>query len=205
MQTTALTSDQLDTLREVANIGAGHAATALSHMTGRHIRMSIPLVVGLPTDQLPASVAEGDGGRIVAVRTHIRGDLAGDTVLTLSAANARRLCDALLFRTTPDGDQFDDLERSTIMETGNILAGAYLNALAALLHLVLLPSVPELLVASMEGYAASWRRRTNGLALCAATEFAIPEESGDVVLRGTLLHLPDVASLRTILDTLAVR
>jgi chemotaxis protein CheC len=205
MQTTALTPDQLDALREVANIGAGHAATALSQMTGRHIRMSIPLVVGLPADQLPASVAESDGGQIVAVQTRIRGDLAGDTVLTLSAANARRLCDALLSRATPDADPFDDLERSTLMETGNILAGAYLNALASLLHVVLLPSVPELLVASVEEYASIWRQRTNGLALCAATEFAIPEESGDVVLRGTLLHLPDEASLRTILVTLAVR
>src|SRR5438034_8683375 len=77
---------------------------------------------------------------------HMLGDLTGRTLLLFPEAVGRRLCDMLLRRPIGTTNVFDALEQSCLKEAGNILSGAYMNALSDFMGMLLLPSVPSLVV-----------------------------------------------------------
>src|ERR687888_2635899 len=112
---------QLDALREVANIGAGHAATALSQMTNRTIMIAVPEVNVRRLEEVTDLVGRPDEV-VAAVLMHMMGDLTGRTLVLFPEGSARALCD-ILFRRAAGGTQaFDDMARSGLKEAGNILA-----------------------------------------------------------------------------------
>jgi len=192
---------QIDALREVANIGAGHAATALSQMTDRRIMITVPQIhvarledvanlLGQPTDV------------VAAVLMHMLGDLTGRTLLLLPEAAARRLCDMLLRRPAGTTTAFDVLEQSCLKEAGNILSGAYMNALSDFMGMLLLPSVPSLVVDLSSAVLTTTYLNfghERDFVFCVETEFQIEAEEG---LRGYFLLLPDLASLKAIFDAI---
>jgi len=192
---------QIDALREVANIGAGHAATALSQMTDRRIMITVPQIhvarledvsnlLGAPTDV------------VAAVLMHMLGDLTGRTLLLLPEAAARRLCDMLLRRPAGTTTAFDVLEQSCLKEAGNILSGAYMNALSDFMGMLLLPSVPSLVVDLSAAVLTTTYLNfghERDFVFCVETEFQIEAEEG---LRGYFLLLPDLASLKAIFDAI---
>ena len=136
---------QRDALREVANIGAGHAATALSQMTGRTIMISVPEVNISRLEEVPTILGEAEEV-VAAVLMHMMGDLTGRTLVVFPQESARTLCDILLrqpFGTTQD---FGEMEQSGLKEVGNILSSAYMNALSDFMGMMLVPSVPSLAI-----------------------------------------------------------
>jgi chemotaxis protein CheC len=196
-----LTPAERDALREVANIGAGHAATALSQMTGRKIMIDVPEVSIRPLEEAADLVGPPDG-IIAAVLMHMMGDLTGRTLLVLPERAAKGLCGILLRRPeAPDG--FSEMERSTIMETGNILCSAYLNALSDFMGMMLLPSVPALVV-DQAGAVLTTAYLNFGHArdhvICVETSFRF--EGSTELLRGQFILMPDVASLTAIFDAI---
>src|SRR6266568_4078917 len=120
---------QIDALREVANIGAGHAATALSQLTNRKIMISVPQINIVRLEEVPDLLGTPQDV-VAAVLMHMLGDLTGRTLLLFPESVARRVCDMLLRRPVGTTAVFDALEQSCLKEAGNILAGAYLNALS---------------------------------------------------------------------------
>ena len=52
----SLSPMQLDALREIGNIGAGNAATALSQIINRKIDMSVPRLNILPLSEVPGPI-----------------------------------------------------------------------------------------------------------------------------------------------------
>src|SRR3989442_7083497 len=90
---------QIDALREVANIGAGHAATALSQLTDRRIMISVPQINIARLEEVPDLL--GDSQDVVAaVLMHMLGDLTGRTLLLFPDAVAPRPCRKLPRRPT---------------------------------------------------------------------------------------------------------
>src|SRR3989449_11106273 len=83
---------QIDALREVANIGAGHAATALSQMTNRRIMISVPQINVARLEEVPDLLGSPQDV-VAAVLMHMLGDLTGRTLLLFPEAVGRRLCD----------------------------------------------------------------------------------------------------------------
>jgi chemotaxis protein CheC len=77
---TALKERQLDALRETANIGAGHAATALSQMTNSTIMITVPTITIAALEDVPSQIEDGEEP-IAAVLMHMMGDLTGRTLL----------------------------------------------------------------------------------------------------------------------------
>src|SRR5436190_1515815 len=136
---------QIDALREVANIGAGHAATALSQLTNRRIMISVPQINIVRLEEVPDLLGNPQDV-VAAVLMHMLGDLTGRTLLLFPESVGRRVCDMLLRRPVGTTAVFDALEQSCLKEAGNILAGAYLNALSDFMGMLLLPSVPSLVV-----------------------------------------------------------
>ncbi|HUL50053.1 MAG TPA: chemotaxis protein CheC [Gemmatimonadales bacterium] len=194
---------QIDALREVANIGAGHAATALSQMTDRRIMITVPQIIITRLEDVPELL--GDSQAVVAaVLMHMLGDLTGRTLLVLPEAVGRRLCDMLLRRPKGQTASYETLEQSCLKEAGNILAGAYMNALSEFMGMLLLPSVPSLVI-DVAGAVLTTAYLNFGherdFIFCVETEFRFDNGEG---LRGHFLLLPDLASLKAIFDAIRV-
>jgi len=194
---------QVDALREVANIGAGHAATALSQMVGQTIMISVPTINVLALEDIPPQVAAHDEP-VAAVLMHMLGDLTGRTLLVFPRTTAIRLA-ALLLRREPVGDDFTEMEQSAIKEAGNILSSAYMNALSDFMGMMLLPSPPSLAVDMSTAVLTTAYLQFNAdkdLLFCVESEFMMTDLSER--LRGFFLLLPDPASLQAILRAVRV-
>jgi len=202
MDVQKLTDVERDALREIANIGAGHAATALSQMTGRKIMIAVPEVSVNRLEEASDLIGPPDT-IIAAVLMHMMGDMTGRTLLVLPESSARALCAILLRNEAQDGPGFSDMQRSTVMETGNILCSAYLNALSDFMGMMLLPSVPALVV-DQAGAVLTTTYLNFGHArdhvICVETAFRV--EGSAELLSGQFILMPDVASLAAIFDAI---
>lgn len=190
---------QLDALREVANIGAGHAATALSQMTGQTIMISVPTINITPLEEVPPHI--GDPGEpVAAVLMQMQGDLTGRTLLVFPQATAIRLAEIMMRRPHAGEGALSEIEQSAIKEAGNILSGAYMNALSDFMGLKLMPSPPSLAIDMSQAVLTTAYLQFGSdrdLVFCVETEFVM-QDAGER-LRGHFLLLPDMASLRAIL------
>lgn len=197
-----LKESQLDAMREVANIGAGHAATALSQMTNRKIMITVPRVNVRPLEEACDIVGSPDQVT-AAVLMHMMGDLTGRALLLFPERAAGTLCDFLLRRELGTTQVFGDMEQSSLKEAGNILASAYLNALSDFMGMMLVPSVPSLVI-DLSGAVLTSAHLNFGhdrdYAFCVETSFRV--DGAGESLGGHFLLLPDIASLRSIFDAI---
>lgn len=139
----ALNEIQLDAIREISSIGMGHAATALSRLLGTQVDMVIPSVHCLKL----SSVHDFVGGAeepMAGVMLGMSGNASGLLMLLFPRDCALKLVAALTGSSASIQFPLNEIEASALMETGNILVSAYLNAIGSLLKLTLLPSMPSL-------------------------------------------------------------
>ncbi len=195
---------QLDALREVANIGAGHAATALSQMIGGTIMISVPTINVSRLEEVPPQVAAPDEP-VAAVLMHMLGDLTGRTLLVFPKKTAIRLAELMLRRQPGSSAVFEEMEQSAIKECGNIISSAYMNALSDFMGLMLLPSPPSLAVDMSTAVLTTAYLQFGSdrdYVFCVESEFMMTDV--DERLRGFFLLLPDPASLKAILRAVRV-
>lgn len=194
-----LNAVQRDALREVANIGAGHAATALSQMTGSPIMISVPTVHVAPLGDIAPQLAAGND-LVAAVLMDVMGDLTGRTLLVLPKPTVLRLAERMLRRPLGASVALGEMERSALREAGNILSGAYLNALSDFMSLVVLPSPPVLTLDRASAVLTPSFLRLDAVAeyvFVVETEFIMQDVADR--LHGFFLLLPDPPSLGLIL------
>jgi chemotaxis protein CheC len=193
---------QLDALREVANIGAGHAATALSQMTGHTIMISVPQINIAALEDIPNQVGS-DEEPVAAVLMKILGDLTGLALLIFPQATALRVAGLMMKR---EGvATLGEIEQSALREAGNILSAAYLNALSEFMGMILLPSPPTLAIDMSDAVMSSTfveMARGAEYVFCVETEFHLKELNES--LRGFFLLMPDVGSLTAMLRAIRV-
>ena len=132
----ALTDIQLDALRELANIGSGTAATALSGMLRRSTDVAVPTALALPLADAVDEIGP-PGAEATAVVLPIVGDLDAIVLMLFAPEDAKRIC-ALL-----GVDPATELGRSALNEVANIVGTAYINALCAVTGLELEPAPPQ--------------------------------------------------------------
>ena len=195
---------QLDALREVANIGAGHAATALSQMTNRTIMIAVPEVNVRPLEEVTDLIGRPDEV-VAAVLMHMLGDLTGRTLLVFPKPTAVRLAELMLRRPHGSSTDLGEMEQSAIKEAGNILSSAYMNALSDFMGMMLLPSPPSLAVDMSTAVLTTAYLQFGGdrdYVFCVESEFYM-HDVGER-LRGFFLLLPDPASLQAILRAVRV-
>ncbi len=196
------TEIQLDALREVANIGCGHAASALSQLVGgRKVQIDVPRVVVTPVSEMPLMLGGADT-KVVAALLEMQGELTGDLILVLPEKDALQLCSLLL--NAPCEMPLSVVQKSALGEAANIVASACLSAIGTLTGLRLLPSTPTLSqdeVGVVVEEALAKTRTSAGLLVVLEAKFhttRAPE------IGGQLLVLPDRASLATLLAKLGV-
>ena len=198
----SLKTIQLDALRETANIGAGHAATALSQMTGTTIMIKVPAINVSSMEDLPPQFIP-DEEPVAAVMMHMLGDLSGRTLLVFPKPTVMRLAELMLRRPIGSSVALGEMETSAIKEAGNILSGAYMNALSDFLGMLLLPSPPSLVIdmsaAVLTSAFGEFAADADSI-LCVESEFILSDLNQS--LRGFFLLLPDTASLQVMLRAL---
>src|SRR5690606_2488187 len=194
---------QRDALREAANIGAGHAATALSQITGQRIMVQVPEVSIVPLERAGTMLGEPDEV-VCAVILRVMGDISGRTLRVLPAATATRLAQLAHGGATPAFPTLGEMDRSALNEIGNILVGAYLNALTQLLGVALTMSAPALAI-DMAAAILTTSYLNFGSeddhVFCVNTNLVL---EGGEDLRAHFLLQPDGASLEAILRALRV-
>ncbi len=195
----SLTPIHLDALREVANIGAGHAATALSELTGQRIMISVPTINFARLEEVPPHLDPAEEP-VAAVMMNMIGDLSGRTLLVFPDLTARRLAELMLRRPVSPLLELTPLEESAIKEAGNILSGAYMNALSEFLGLILLPSPPTLAIDVSRAVLSTAYLQFSfdrDYVFCVESEFLMEDIAER--LHGFFLLLPDGASLQAML------
>jgi chemotaxis protein CheC len=193
---------QLDALREVANIGAGHAATALSQMTGQTIMISVPQINIAPLEDIPNQVGS-DEEPVAAVLMKILGDLTGLALLVFPQQTGLRVAGLMMKKNNVT--ELDEIGQSALREAGNILSAAYLNALSEFMGMILLPSPPSLAIDLSDAVmSATFLEVAQGAeyVFCVETQFHLKELNE--TLRGFFLLLPDLGSLTAILRAIRV-
>ena len=197
-----LTGPQIDALREVANVGMGHAATALSQLTGKSVHLEVPRVMLTEVDGIAGTLDSAERSA-VGIQFKMLGAAQGHILMIFPEETAIKILAALLRGGNSDTRTFSELELSALKEVGNILASAYLNALGALLRMTLIPSIPILALDNAGKLVESALADFGGvgdMALVLDTQFF----SRDELVNSQLFLIPAPTSLNAILNALGM-
>lgn len=195
-----MSNEYFDVLRELGNIGAGNATTALAQMMQCKVDMSVPKVQLLEFKELGEAMV-GEETVMAGIYLGIEGDIKGSIMFLLEKAAAKHLVGKLMGMET-EGDEFTEMEFSALKEVGNIITGSYLNSLSSITNLVIYPSVPDLTV-DMAGAILS----------VPAIEFAALGDRmlmiqtqffDEMVLDGYFILIPDLDSYGRMLAALGI-
>lgn len=185
-----------DALKEMCNMGVSHAANSLSALTNRKISISVPAVEMLPVRRI-SNYAGGDA--VIGISLGLSGSIALTVLLLFSRKNAFSLVDMMMQRGEGETKALEEMDKSALLEAGNILGSHFANTLADFLNLRLAPSTPLLLEGSAEamlGSIASGRSAERSIAV--NTELI---ESSKMV-QGCFFLLSDSESLGKLLGAL---
>lgn len=197
---------QYDVLKEIGNIGAGNATTALSKMLSIKMDMSVPQVALLPFSEIESVIGSEDQ-TVVGILLGIEGDIDGMMMFLFDMKSAHHLVNTLMMRDVSTDedlgpDSFSEMEMSALNEIGNIVSGSYLTAISTLTNMKMVATVPDMKV-DMVGALLS----------VPATEFGkygdkllmIQSEFGEMdFVTGYFLLIPELESYDKILSSLGM-
>ncbi|RCW47701.1 MULTISPECIES: chemotaxis protein CheC [unclassified Halanaerobium] len=192
-----LKPEKKDILKEVANIGAGNAATAFSEMIGYTINMTVPKVEILAIEKLPCITGDEED-YIACIMINFEGEISGKILLVIDNQNVEKML-KLIFNT--DSLPEKKMQMSALNELGNILSGAYLRAINDFTDLNLNQSVPALafdMAAAVLSSSVIDYSQTEDYILLLETEFI----AGDEKLEIFYFFIPEKDSLDILFERL---
>ncbi len=193
-----MSSQYFDVLKEIGNIGAGNATTALSTMLGMKVDMKVPQVRLMEFKEVGTTMG-GEEQIVAGIYLVVDGDIHGSIMFVQKKESARAMVQKLMGM-PPEGDDFSEMELSALMEIGNVITAAYLNSLSTLTNLTIYPSVPTICI-DMAGAILSVPAIEFGAIadkmLLIQTDF-----SDDETLSGYFILVPDEESDAKILHAL---
>ena len=190
-----------DVLREIGNIGAGNATTALATMIGTKVDMHVPKVGLMEFKEIGAEMG-GEETIMAGIYQQIRGDISGSIMFLLEEKSARVLVSKLMGVESNSSEPFNEMEISALQEIGNIITGSYLSSLSTLTNMTIDASVPSLCIDMCEAILsvpAIEFAELGDKMLLIKTEF-----SDDVKLEGYFILVPDLTSYEKILTSLGM-
>ncbi len=197
----SMSEQYFDVLKELGNIGAGNATTALAQMLQCKVDMKVPQVKLLEFNQIGDTMG-GEEQIMAGIYLCVEGDITGSIMFLLAKDAARHLVSKLMGMELT-GDDFSEIETSALKEIGNIITGAYLNSLSTITNLKIYPSVPALTI-DMAGAILSVPAIEFGTLgdkiLLIQTQF-----TDDYELDGFFVLVPDLESYGKILSALGLR
>ncbi|MBQ9511997.1 MAG: chemotaxis protein CheC [Lachnospiraceae bacterium] len=197
-----LTSQYLDILKEIGNIGAGNATSALAQMLDTKVDMNVPQVRLLDFKEV-GDLMGGADQIMAGIYLAVEGDIDG-SIMFLSGVKSAKILVNKMMQQEPEDDSegFTEIELSALQEIGNIITGSYLNSMSMLTNLKMIPSVPYIAV-DMAGAILSVPAIEFGMMgdyiMLIETKFF-----DDSDLNGYFILLPDMESWKKILKALGV-
>ncbi len=191
----------MDVLKEIGNIGAGNATTAIARMVGARIDMSVPNVKLLEVSELGTAVGNEDD-TIIGIFLEVQNDISGSMMFLLDIESGHYLVNTLMGRDISYNEDFDEMDLSALKEVGNIIAASYLTALSTLTKMSIAPSVPYIAVdmaASILSVPAIMFGMMGDNALLIQTEI-----NADVAINGYFILMPEQDSYDKILTSLGI-
>ena len=193
-----MTENYVDVLKEIGNIGAGNAMTALSQMLQCKVDMKVPQVRLLDLKDV-ATIVGSEEQLMVGVLLGVEGDITG-SIMFLVELEAAKLLVKKLMMGYESGQP--TMEMSAMQEISNIITGAYLNSLSMLTNLKIFPTPPSLTI-DMAGAILS----------VPAIEFGVLGDKilliqsqfyDEVAIDGYFILIPDMDSYQKILTSLGM-
>ena len=138
-----MSTTYFDVLKEIGNIGAGNATTALASLLQSKVDMNVPQVMMLEFKDVGA-ILGGEEQEMAGAYLGVEGDITGSILFLIKKDTAMMIAQKLLGEYC--SDTLGEMEISAVKEVSNIITGSYLNAIATLTGLTIYPSVPDLAV-----------------------------------------------------------
>ncbi|NLM43546.1 MAG: chemotaxis protein CheC [Clostridiales bacterium] len=196
-----LNSEQIDVLKEIGNIGAGNAITALSKMVSKKIDMRVP-IVNIAEFKEVAEIVGGPETLVSGIYFNVSGDINGCIMFLIDIKSSRILVNWLMGK-KDTSIEFDDIEISALKEVGNILASSYISSISTLTGLNITVSVPFLAI-DMAGAIMSvpviLYGQVGDRVVLIETDFL----EGTNHVRGNFFLIPDEESFEILLKSLGV-
>lgn len=196
-----MSQQYFDVLKEIGNIGAGNAMTALSQMINCKVDMKVPQVKLLEFKEM-STIMGGEEQIMVGVFLGVEGDISGSIMFLIEVEDAKHLIGKLMGMQVEEGSTLGEMEQSAMKEVSNIITGAYLNSLSTLTGLKIYPSVPYLCI-DMAGAILSVPAIQFGSVgdkiLLIQSQF-----SDDIEINGYFVLMPDLESYDKILHSLGI-
>ena len=194
-----LSAVQADAIQELGNIGAAHAATTLSQMLSSTVSMSVPAIKAVDLSDLGNHIGDESAAMVVF---ELQGEIphGGFIIFYITRESAMRLTNTMLGMTDMDRE-FNEMDQSALLEVGNIMVSAFLDATAELLGFIMLPSPPALSIdmahAAMESLIAQLGEEVDEVLLF-STELICEEHKID----SDIIMLPEISTLKRITELL---
>ena len=198
-----LSLNQLDLMKEIGTIGSATAATALADLIATKVEIAVPEVSLVPIENLHKLLGKMDRLFFV-LDMEIKGDILGRIFLLFSPEDAKYLSSALLGKPQDELDFNDPMFQSSLKESANILGGAYVSALAELIHQNILTSVPSLaidMVGAILDFIFIQIAQYSVEAIFIKTDMKVK----GLNLEGLFLFFPSTESLMKIFDILGIK
>ncbi|MFI3253256.1 MAG: chemotaxis protein CheC [Eubacteriales bacterium] len=193
---------ELDTLREIGSIGTGNAATALSTLLGKEVRISMPEVRIMEYNEAIDWIG---GPEVITAGVMVRlgGEMSGIMMNVQQMEFVNILLESMLDIKKESYDQLDEIDFSALTEAGNIMISTFINALSSLSGVTLSVTVPSFCV-DMQGAILAVPMAEYG----GATDYIMTIGSEFIcdnkVVPCHLLLSPDIRSLNFLLRKLGV-
>ena len=191
----------IDVLREIGNIGAGNATTAIAQMLGSRLNMEVPKVELMEASELGGAICDEEE-TIVGIFLEVLDDIEGSMMFLMRMESAHIIVNKLMMRDPDYNEPFNEMDLSALKEIGNIIASSYLTALASLTNLKIQPSVPYIAVdmaAAILSVPAIQFGQYGDNALFIQTEFGDEKE-----MQGYFILMPEQDSYGKILKALGI-
>jgi len=193
---------QLDAIREVASIGAGNAATALSDLLSQPVKIDVPKVSLMEFDQA-VEILGGPEKIACGIMVVLSGEMNGIMLYLQELDFINVVLKSVLNEAVGDYDQLTELETSALVEVGNIGISSYMNSLASFVGMKIRLSVPSLCI-NMAGAIITVPMTAMGYESNKILMLDGNFKCGGKQVSSKLLLVPDVASLTELLNRLGV-
>jgi chemotaxis protein CheC len=196
-----ISKQYMDVLKELGNIGAGNATTALAQMLQCKVDMRVPQVKLLDFNEVGATMG-GEEQIMVGIYLMVEGDITGSIMFLQSVESAKHLIEMLMGMEVSEGSTFSEMELSALKEIGNIITASYLNSLSDLTRMKIMPSIPDIAIdmasAILSVPAIEFGAIGDNILLI-QTQF-----TDDIDIDGYFVLIPDLESYAKIMSSLGM-
>ena len=194
---------EFDVLKEISNIGAGNATTAISEMMGIKVNMDVPVIKFLEFKEL-AEVIGGAENLVVGILLGLEKDIDGMMMFVMDKHSAECIIASILHTEVVPGADFTEMGLSVLQELGTLIAGSYLSAISSLTGLSISPTVPYLsidMAGAILSVPAIEYGKVSNKALLIQSEFGDEELTVD----GYFILVPTLDAFETIFSSLGLK